>query len=116
MAEELSRLRKKRSANRNVLLGLITKPKEYIDKEATVTEVRARVQFVQEKKDLIAELNEQILPLVEADKICDDIEEATVFDVKVKLNMSSGEEFLQKYQPDRKLNNGEAPKRRFEAS
>ena len=89
MAEELSRLRKKRSANRNVLLGLITQSKEYIDKEpgeTIVTEVRVRVQLVQEKKYLIAELNKQIITLVEEDKICDDIEESTVFDVKVKLN------------------------------
>ena len=119
MAEELNRLRKKRSANRNVLLGLTIKSKEYIDKEpgeTTVTEVRARVQLVQEKKKLIAELNEQIIALIAEDKICDDIEETTVFDVKVHLNMSSVEEFLQKYQPDRKLNNAEAPKKRYYAS
>ena len=102
MAEDFSRLTKKRSANKNVLLGLITKAKDHIIKghdEDTLTEIRVILQSIKGKEVLITELNERIIDLIEEDKISEDVEEATDFEIKVKGNMSVIEEFLQKYPP-----------------
>lgn len=54
MAEELSRLRKKRSANKNVVLGLVTKTETRMGEGSdidVVTDVRANLQLIKGKID-----------------------------------------------------------------
>ena len=53
------------------------------------------LQSIKGKEVLITELNERIIDLIEEDKISEDVEEATEFEIKVKKNMSVIEEFLQ---------------------
>ena len=94
MAKDLSQLRNKRSVNKNVILWLITKAKDHINKghhEDTLTEIREILQSIKGKEELITELNGRIIDFIEEDKIREDVEEATEFEIKVI------EEFLHKY-------------------
>ena len=97
VAETLSRLRKSRSANRNVLLGLVTKAQDKMNEggdEAVKTEVKVILQLIRCKEEAIIKTNEDIMALIPEDKMEEDMEEATNFELKVKTRVFQIEDFL----------------------
>ena len=106
VAETLSRLRKSRSANRNVLLGLVTKAQDKMNEggdEAVKTEVKVILQFISRKEEAIIKTNEDIMALIPEDKMEEDMEEATNFELKVKTRVFQIEDFLAKLGQKEKL-------------
>ena len=81
--EEMERNIKKRDANKNVVLGLINQAEDIVDVESKAKEVNTYLKTIQVKMTAIKKLNEDILDEIEHDKISDEIEEATNFEVKV---------------------------------
>ena len=110
MTTEISRLRKSRSANRNIVLGLIvradTAMKEDYNEE-TLIGVRAILRTIKDKEILLTGVNGEILNLVEEDKICEETEGAIEFELKAAKGVFRMEDFIQKYgvmNPDNKAN------------
>ena len=102
MAVEVGRLKKKRSANKNVLLGLIVKAKERIiaggDSESICSDVGVYLKNIKGKEKLIAATNEEILNIIDDDKIEEDIDESTKFELAVTKGIGEIEKFLRKHE------------------
>ena len=99
MTEELSRLRKKRSANRNALQGLIKKAEDITHgelDERKLNEIRVHLEAIEGKEKIVADLNEKIIDIVEEDKIDEDVEEATLFEITVRRSVAGLIHFLEK--------------------
>ena len=94
----LSRLRKKQSANRNVIDGLFVKANATIRggtrTDNDVKGVGAYLQTVKHKEKEIKETGDKILDLVEEEEIESVIEESALFDVKIAKEISIMEAYL----------------------
>ena len=81
---DISRLRKKRSANRNVALGLFTKAKDFMAKDYSVEnkeEIETLLKTI-ESKECIKDLDAQILDVIDEKLIEEDIDVPTQFETK----------------------------------
>ena len=99
MTEELSRLRKKRSANKNALQRLIKKAEDITHgelDERKLNEIRVHLEAIEGKEKIVADLNEKIIDIVEEDKIDEDVEEATLFEITVRRSVAGLIHFLEK--------------------
>ena len=97
MAAEISRLKKKQSANRNVVNGLIAKAVESMNKGRnadTIGEVAAFLRTIKSKEKLLEDVKDDICNLVEEDEMAEFIEEAANFEVKVARDVPRMEEFV----------------------
>ena len=94
---EVSRLRKKQSANRNVVDGLITKAKVAMDQGHTpdvVLQVAAYFKTIKTKEKVLAEINDSICEVVEEEKIDETIEDAVAFEERIGADLSRIENFV----------------------
>ena len=86
---ELSRLRKRRSANRNVVRKWIVKIKELTsqgDDERTAKLVKAQLRMIVEKEKEIRVTDKDIQDRIDEGMIAEDIEEASEFDEGIQLD------------------------------
>ena len=110
MTTEISRLRKSRSANRNIVLGLIVRADTAMTEdynEETLIGVRAILRTIKDKEILLTGVHGEILNLDEEDKICEETEGAIEFELKAAKGVFRMEDFIQKYgvmNPDNKDN------------
>ena len=94
---ELGNLRKKQSANRNVVKGLIVKADGEIIKGRsvdTVGKVAAYLKTIKLKEKILSEVTDKICDLGEEDKISETIEEAVEFEVKITEDVARLEDFI----------------------
>ena len=104
-AKVLSRLRKKRSADRNVVRGLITKAMNQMAKghDANILkEVRAMLKTTRAKEVTISATNDEIVGLIDEDEIEKDVDEATAFEVEFAKGVGDIEEFLEQHKQSSK--------------
>ena len=97
MAAELSRLRKKQSANRNVVQGLITKSKDAMAKgleESTITDVATYLKTIRSKETVLADVNDKICDLVEEDDIGTTIDDAVKFELLIAADLMLIQNFV----------------------
>ena len=98
-AVDLSRLRKRRSANRNVVRAWIVKAKDLMSKghdDKNMNKVKAQLQAIIAKEKQIRVTDDEIQENIDDDKLIEDIEEASEFDVEVRLEKIEIEAFLNK--------------------
>ena len=94
---DISRLKKKRSANRNVVRGLITKAKALISEEyneGNRKQIQATLQVILAKEKGIRETDEDIQDAIDESMLSADIEEAAKFDLDVGIEKIGIEEYL----------------------
>ena len=80
---ELSRLRKSRSANRNVLKGFIVKAKNATQDEYTEenrVNIKAILKTIESKRKVVAGLDEKIMDLLEEEAIDEDVDTTSNFE------------------------------------
>ena len=97
MSQEVGRLKKSRSAQKNVLQGLIVKTQNLMKEgpgEGQEDDVNAMLQLIKTKKDVIANLNDKICDLIEEDDIEADVEACTVFDVKIGKDLAAIDRYM----------------------
>ena len=95
---ELTRLRKKQSANRNVVKGLIVKAKGSIAGDRTtesVGDVAAYLKTIRSKEVLLEELSDKMCDLVEEEKIDEVVEDAANFEVLITKDLRLMEQYIQ---------------------
>ena len=94
---EVSRMKKKQSANRNVVKGLITKANDAMERgrsSATVGEAAACLRTIQSKEKLLTEINDEICGLVAEEEIEGAIEEAVSFEMSISADVERIKEFV----------------------
>ena len=96
MSAAISRLKKKCSANKNVVEGLLVKVKDLVLKDAKtdddIEEIKAHTETIKEKRDGLKDTVEKILAVIpEEDEM---VEESTLFEVKMSKAISITENFL----------------------
>ena len=97
MAAELSRLKKSRTANKNVLKGLIVKAQNAMKDgpgAGTTDDVTAFLKTIRKKITVIEALNGQILAVIAEENIEEDIEESTNFDTKIEKDVAAIEKAI----------------------
>ena len=85
-------MRKKQTANRNVVKGLIVKAKEVmrLERDATaVGQVAAYLNTIRQKEKLLADITDKICDLAEEDEICGTIEEAANFEESIMTDLQT---------------------------
>ena len=95
---DLGRLKKSRTAHKNVLQGLIVKAQNCMKEgpgEGTVEDVSAFVRTIKTKVNVITELNEN-LDVIDEVNIDGDIEETTHFERKIEKNVAEIEKYMKK--------------------
>ena len=98
VAEMLSRLRKSRSANRNVVKGMIIKAKEVSQQEIDDEkrqEMGNFLRIIKMKQNRIVDLDIKIQDLIEEDKIDEDVEAAADFEFKIVCGISQIEKLVE---------------------
>ena len=97
MTGELSRMKKSRAANRNVLNNLVVKAEE-IGRNGLDEEKRKHIsdvlKAIEAKRRLINELDAKILDTIEEEKIGEEVEDATAFELKTISSISAIERLL----------------------
>ena len=94
---EIGRLKKSRSANKNVLKGYIVKAKdatreEYNEKNRL--DIESILKAVEIKRKVVVDLDAKILELLEEENIEADIEEASLFELQLLSDVSPIENHL----------------------
>ena len=95
---DISRLKKSRSANRNVLKGLVVKAKDAGARESNEKnqqEISSILKTIAVKQKVVAELDAKILEVIEEDKIDEDVELGTDFEVKLTTDIAQIEKLLE---------------------
>ena len=99
----MERVRKKRSASKNVIKGLVIKINESIDDESKRHEVERMMQTVEVKMLSIEKMNESILDEIAEDEMENDMELATMFEIDIMKDLDKVKEKLSgkvKTEPD----------------
>lgn len=98
---QISRLRKSRSAHRNLLNGLVVKAKEIAQVEDGVLNEKRRQDIsdylvaIESKRTVITELDGKILDLVDEEDIEEEVENATKFDLKTISGVSAVKKLIE---------------------
>ena len=103
---DVGRLKKSRSANRNVVSGLVVKARDIVNgddsgSEKKILEVQAILKTIEIKRNVITELDAKILDAIGEEEMDEDVELATNFESKVIVEVSAIEE---KLKPKKHLN------------
>ena len=96
---ELSRLRKSRSANRNVLKGFIVKAKNATQDEYTEenrVNIKAILKTMESKRKVVAGLDEKIMDLLEEDAIDEDVDTTSNFELELDKDVALIVDYLDK--------------------
>ena len=98
MSAAISRLKKKCSANKNVVEGLLVKVKDLVLKDAKtdddIEEIKAHTETIKEKRDGLKDTVEKILAVIPEEEMDEMVEESTLFEVKMSKAISITENFL----------------------
>ena len=95
---DLGRLKKSRTAHRNVLFGLITKAENFSKEgpgEGQDVDVNTTLKLVKAKEDVISKINEKIWDAVDEKDIETEIEECSSFEEKVMHRLAKLTEYLE---------------------
>ena len=91
MAENLTRLKKSRGAQRKAVEQLIVKVQNFLKEgpgEGSLVEVDTHIGLVKAKETIIAGLNEKIWDVMDEKDIDGDVEECTNFELKLGKNLA----------------------------
>ena len=97
---DISRLKKKRSATKNVALGLFTKAKDFIAKDYSVEnkkEIEILLKTIETKECIIKDLDAQILDVIDENLIEEDIDVATQFETNFNKDSREITDYLSKH-------------------
>ena len=104
MTTEVRNLKRRRTANRNVVNGIVTRMLDKIRKDPFVDddklELEAMLLTVKEKMNLIKNLDEEILNHVSTEEIDEEIDNSTQFEIKIVKEIKRTELFLKKKSND----------------
>ena len=88
----LTRWKKSRSANRNVMQSMISKVQNIerngLDEESR-QEIADIVKAIEKKRTMITELDSKILEVIDEEEIDTEVEDTTAFDVKMIADLSA---------------------------
>ena len=90
----MERIKKKRSASKNVVRGLVVKIKDIIDDEGKRNEVLNMLKTIDTKMLAINALNDDILNEIDEDELEVDMEEATKFEISIMTDIDKIKEIL----------------------
>ena len=96
---DLGRLKKSRSAQRNVVKGLIVKAQNLMKEgpgEGADEEVNAMLKLIKVKEDSIAKINEKMLDVIGEDDIEGEVEECTNFELKITIDITAIIDYVEK--------------------
>ena len=86
----LTRWKKSRSANRNVMQSMISKVQNIerngLDEESR-QEIADIVKAIEKKRTMITELDSKILEVIDEEEIDTEVEDTTAFDVKMIVDL-----------------------------
>ena len=85
---------KKRSASKNVVNGLVVEVDKKIDDKSKRREVERMIRTIETKMLSISTLNDSIIEEIELDKVEEDIDIATQFEISVMKEMDKFAEIL----------------------
>ena len=97
---DITRAKKKRSANKNVVLGLIVKSKDLMIEEFNEEireELETFIRTIEIKEQIIKGLDNDIIDMIDEDHIDEDVEVATQFEIKVGKALLTLKKFLKKH-------------------
>ena len=98
---EPSRLKRKRTANRKVLLDLLKQAKDITMEEDLTDDLKdsleAIMSNVNEKEKLVKTLDEELVNIINEEDIYDDIEKATEFEIQVSTKINEIKSFIKKH-------------------
>ena len=97
---DITRAKKKRSANKNVVLGLIVKSKDLMTEEFNEEireELETFIRTIEIKEQIIKGLDNDIIDMIDEDHIDEDVEIATQFEIKVGKDLLTLKKFLKKH-------------------
>ena len=90
----MERIKKKRSASKNVVSGLVVKIKDIIDDEGKRNDVQNMLKTIDTKMLAINALNDDILNEIDEDELEVDMEEATKFEISIMTDIDKIKEIL----------------------
>ena len=96
---DLSRSKKSRSAQKNVLQGLAVKAQNYVKEgpgEGSIDDINATLKMIKKKLSVIADLNEKILEKIDENELETDVEESTLFEMKIEKSLTEIEEITKR--------------------
>ena len=98
---EPSRLKRKRTANRKVLLDLLKQAKDITMEEDLTDDLKdsleAIMSNVNEKEKLVKTLDEELVNIINEEDIYDDIEKATEFEIQVSTKINEIKSFIKRH-------------------
>ena len=98
---EPSRLKRKRTANRKVLLDLLKQAKDITMEEELTDDLKhsleAIMSNVNKMEKLVKTLDEELVNIVNEEDIDDDIEKATEFEIQVSTKINEVKSFIKKH-------------------
>ena len=103
---ERSRLKRKRTANRKVLLDLLKQAKDITTEEDFTDDLKhsleAIMKNVNEKEKLVKTLDEELVNIINEEDMDDDTEKATEFEIQVSTKINEIKSLIKKTKRNRK--------------